>query len=500
MHVMFVSAELAPLCQSGGLGDAASGLARALGAMGHEVTCVIPAYRSALQSQSLPRLVEGGSIKLAFLTPEGAPFDLHGRWLCGSLFPGVEVELLDIPPLYDRRGIYGNNGHDYADNALRFIALCRAAAYRAESEHPDVVVAHDWHAGLTIAMLRTSLDRGAVRSIGTVQVVHNNAHQGRCPAEAISFAGLPRDLMHVDGLEAYGSLCLLKGGIMWADRIVAVSPTYAREIQTRDFGEGVEGAYRSRAHRLLGIVNGIDDLRFDPQNDPALPAPFSAEDLTGKSVCRAQLMRECSLHTPPAGLLCAAIGRLAGQKGWDIIVKSIEPLLDRGASLVFLGDGAPWLAEALADAARRHPQRVSFRPAYDDAFARRIYGGADIMLVPSRFEPCGLVQLIAQRYGAIPVAHATGGLVDTIHDPWLSAIKTGTDAYDPWRRATGVLFSPLTPENLVLGVDRVGKLAAGGRLPEVQKRLLSLDVSWDGPAQSWAAVLADVVTEAKRRP
>ena len=500
MHIMFVSSELAPLCQSGGLGDAASGLARALGAMGHEVTCVIPAYRTALQSQSVPRLVDGGNIKLSFKTSYGGPFDLHGRWLCGSLFPGVEVELLDIPAIYDRPGLYGENNVDYSDNALRFIALCRAAAYRAETEHPDVVVAHDWHAGMTLAMLRTSLDRGPSRSIGTVQVVHNNAHQGRYGGDAMSFTGLAQDLLHVDGVEAWGSLCLLKGGVMWADRIVAVSPTYAREIQTRDFGEGLEGAYRTRSHRLTGIVNGIDELRFDPQTDSALPAPFSADDLRGKVQCRARLVDECGLDTPGPGLLCAAIGRLAGQKGWDIIVKSLEPLLERGASLVFLGDGSPWIADALRDAAQRHPRRVFFKSAYDDSLARRIYAGADIMLVPSRFEPCGLVQLIAQRYGTIPVAHATGGLVDTIHDPWLSPAKTGTDASDPWRRATGVLFSPLTPENLVLGVDRVAKLAAAGRLPEIQKRLLGLDVSWDGPAQSWAAVLQDVVTEAKKRP
>lgn len=499
MHIMFVSSELAPLCQSGGLGDAVSGLARALGAMGHEVTCVLPAYRSALLSRSVPRLVQGGDIKLSFKTPAGAPFDLSGRFLCGTLFPGVEVELLDIPAIYDRAGLYGEGGHDYGDNPLRFIALCRAAAYRAEAERPDVVVAHDWHAGLTLPFLRTSLDRGPSRGIGTVQVVHNNAHQGRYPAEAMSLTGLAPDLLHVDGLEAWGSLCLLKAGVMWADRIVAVSPTYAREIQTRDFGEGLEGAYRARAHRLIGIGNGIDELRFDPQNDIALPAAFSAEDLAGKDVCRLQLLRECGLEAPPAGLLCAAIGRLAGQKGWDIIVNSIEPLLARGASLVFLGDGAPWIAEALIDAARRHPRRVRFSSTYDEAFARRIYGGADVMLVPSRFEPCGLVQLIAQRYGTVPVAHATGGLVDTIHDPWLSSSKKDTDAFDPWRRATGVLFSPLNAENLVLGVDRVAKLAAAGRLPEVQKRLLSLDVSWDGPAQSWAAVLADIVHEAKKR-
>jgi starch synthase len=292
---------------------------------------------------------------------------------------------------------------------------------------------------------------------------------------------------------------MLKGGVMWADRIVAVSPTYAREIQTHDFGEGLEGAYKNRVHRLTGIVNGIDDVRFDPQTDAALPAQYSADDMAGKAVCREKLLERCGLDAPPPGLLCAAIGRLAAQKGWDIVVRAVDGLLDKGASFVALGDGAKWIADALGEKARQHPRRVFFRSAYDDQLARQIYAGADVVLVPSRFEPCGLVQLIAQRYGAVPVAHATGGLVDTIQDPSLSATRTGTDVHDPWRRATGVLFSPLTPENLVLGVDRVAKLAASGRLPEVQKRLLSLDVSWDGPAQSWAAVLTEVTAEARRR-
>lgn len=495
MHVMFVCSELAPLCQSGGLGDATSGLARALGALGHDVTVVVPGYRSALLSGACPRLIDGGPIRLTL-----GPQTFEGRFSCGTLFPGVEAALLDVPALFDRAGLYGEAGHDYVDNGVRFVALCKAAAYRAEAEHPDVVVAHDWHAALTLAMLRTSLDRGPNRAIGTVQVVHNNAHQGRFPAELMGSTGLAPDLFHVDGLEAWGSLCMLKGGVMWADRIVAVSPRYARELQTHDFGEGLEGAYRARAHRLVGIVNGIDDTRFDPQNDPALPASFSADDLSGKARCREALLGRLGLDAPPPGLLCAAVGRLAQQKGWDMIARAVDALVEHGASLALLGDGSPAIAAALTEKQARYPRRLFFRPAYDDALARQLYAGADLMLVPSRFEPCGLVQLIAQRYGTIPVAHATGGLVDTIHDPMAQTARTGTDAFDPWRRATGVLFSPLSPENLVLAVERVHKVAEGGRLPEVQKRLLQLDVSWDGPAQSWAALLQEVVAEAKRRP
>lgn len=494
MRVMFIAAELAPLAQSGGLGDAVSGLARALGALGHVVTCVIPAYRSALAAPACPRLVDGGDVRIA-----GFGDELHGRFRVGALFPGVEVQLLDIPALFDRPGLYGDSDRDYGDNAQRFIALARAAAYRAEAEQPDVVVAHDWHAAIALAILRTSLDRGPNRKIGTVQVVHNNAHQGRVPPEALRYTGLPSELMHVDGLEAWGSLCLLKAGVMWADRIVAVSPTYAREVQTHEFGEGIEGAYRARAHRLTGIVNGIDDVRFDPSSDAALPARYSAHDPGGKAVCRASLLERCGLDPAPSGLVCAAIGRLVAQKGWDVIVRSIEPLLARGARLVLLGDGSPWIAEAILQQARQHPRQVFFRSAYDDALARQIYAGADVMLVPSRFEPCGLVQRIAQRYGTVPVAHATGGLVDTIHDPWLTLAPAPHDAVEHWRTATGALFAPLSAENLVLGVERVRTLAEAGHLPAVQRRLLELDVSWASPAARWEQLLWGVMAEAARR-
>jgi starch synthase len=471
-----------------------SGLARALGALGHEVTCVLPAYQSALTTAALPRLLDGGPVQLSFPS-----FSLQGRFLTGTLFPGVAVDLLDLPQLYDRSGVYGEKGRDYDDNPLRYIALARAAAYRAEQAMPDVVVAHDWHAALVCAVLRTSLDRGAVRGIGAVQVVHNNAHQGRVASANMAFTGLAADLFHPDGVEAWGSLCLLKAGVNYADRVVAVSPTYARVVQTRDFGEVLEGEYRPRAHRLHGIVNGIDTQRFDPGTDHALAATYDEQNLDGKALCRTDLLDAFGLDAPPPGLLLAGIGRLANQKGWDIILSSLDGLLALGATCVFLGDGSAELSGALTRRAAQSPRRIRFHAGYDDALARRIYAGADAMLIPSRFEPCGLVQLIAQRYGTVPIGHATGGRVDTIRDPWSQPVRAGTDAHDPWKRATGALFAPLTRDNLVFACERIKKLGETGRLPEVQRRLLELDVSWDGPAQSWLAVLEEASFEARRR-
>ncbi len=493
MKIMFVSSELAPLAQSGGLGDAVSGLARALGALGHEVTCVLPAYRSLLQSPACPRLVERSAMRLTFHDPAGA-FDAFGRLLEGPLFPGVDVAAVDLPSLYDRPGLYG-----YGDDGLRFVALARAAAYVAEATLPDVVVAHDWHAALTIGALRTSLDRGLTRGVGTVQVVHNNAHQGRYPSSLLPHTGLARDLFHANGVESWGELNLLKCGAIFADRIVAVSPSYAKEIQTSTFGEGLEGMYRSRAHRLRGIVNGIDAVRFDPASDAALPAHYSTTAPEGKALCRRALLDELGLVEPAPGLLVTAIGRLAAQKGWDVLLFALEGLLQKGATIALLGDGDKELAGQLHIKAAQHPDRVWFKSAFDEGLSRRLYAGADVVLVPSRFEPCGLVQLIAQRYGTLPVGHATGGLQDTIRDPLFTPLKRADDVEDPWKSATGVLFSPLSAQALVDGVARVAALGASGRLKEVQRRLMAKDVSWDGPAQSWEAILTEVSSEGRLR-
>ncbi len=499
MKLQFVSSELAPLVQSGGLGDAVSGLARALGAAGHHVTCVVPAYRAALRSFACPPLSDRGPMTLKFRGDDGSAFELHGRLLAGQLFPGVDVVLVDIPALYDRAGIYGEHGGSYSDNGMRYIALGRAAAYYAEATQPDVVVAHDWHAGLAIGALRTSLARGPATGIGTIQVVHNNAHQGRFPSSCLSLSGLARDLFHKDGVESWGEFNLLKCGAAFADRIVAVSPTYAKEIQTPSFGEGLDGMYRARAHRLRGVVNGIDTARFDPATDLALTDGYSSRDPSGKARCRQRLLDELHLDAPPPGLLVTAIGRLAAQKGWDVLLVAIDGLVRLGCTIALLGDGDAELSRQLHDKMQRYPRRVWFRSAFDEGLSRRLYAGADTVLVPSRFEPCGLVQLIGQRYGCVPVAHATGGLVDTIRDPVFAPNKTAQSLEDPWSTSTGVLFSPLTAKDLCDGVARVAALGKTGRLPEVQRRLMAKDVSWDEPAQDWASILIEVQREARAR-
>jgi starch synthase len=463
VRLLFASAELAPLAQTGGLGEAVSGLARALAERGHTVRCALPAYRSALAHPECPPLEDGPDV--ALWTPNGIE---HGRWRRGALGPGLDLLAFDAPALFDRTGIYGEGGYGYWDEGWRFTAFARAVAELCDREPPDVLVAHDWHAALAPALLRTRYASGPARATGLVQVVHNNRFQGRYPRELLPWTSLPGDLFHPGGVEFYGDVSLLKAGLLFADRIVAVSPTYARDLTTWEGGDGLDGVYRMRGDRLTGIANGIDVERFDPATDRALPARYDAVRPQGKGRCRSALLAELELESPARGRLLAAIGRLNIQKGWDVVGAAVDGLVAAGASLVLLGDGEPWIAASLREAAERHPRRVHFRAGWDDALARRAYAGADCVLVPSRFEPCGLVQLIAQRYGSLPVARRTGGLADTIADG-----------------ATGIHFDDVSADALIGGVERGAALAARRG---IARELMGIDVSWRKPAASYEEV------------
>lgn len=465
LRLVFAAAELGALMRTGGLGEAIAGLASALAERGHAVTCLLPAWRTARASAA------------ASFTPVAAAADGEhaGKWLAG-LLGEVQVELCDLPGLFDRETPYGG-----ADEGLRFAAFSRAAAARCAELAPDVLVAHDWHAALSICALHTLYGVGPPRAIASVQVVHNGAHQGRFPAGLLAATGLPRELFRPDGLEFHGDLCLLKGGLAWADRLVAVSPSYASELTTPEFGDGLEGLYRYRAHRLTGIANGIDAQSFDPARDPALPARFDARNLSGRERCRQALADELGLELPREGRLVAAVGRFARQKGWDVIAEAVPALAPRGYAFALLGDGDAEIAAALRACARRFPRNVVLRTGWDEGLSRRLYAGADLMLVPSRFEPCGLVQLQAQRYGALPVAHRVGGLQDTIR-----------------HEETGVLFSPLDPKTLIDAVLRATNLLARDGIA-LLRRLLRTDVSWRRPALRWERVLRSAAAEGAAR-
>jgi starch synthase len=470
LRLVFASAELSPLVRTGGLGEAVAGLATALAARGHEVTCLLPAWRGAAQGPDAPKFQE---VARAHGGP--APDARPGRWLRGRL-GAVGLELCELPGLFEVESPYGGR-----DEGRRFVAFSRAVAARSAELLPQVLVAHDWHAALSVCALHTLHGVGPPRAIGSVQVVHNNAHQGRFPPTLYGATGLPPELFRPDGLEFHGDLCLVKGGLAWADRVVAVSPRYAEELTTPEFGEGLEGLYRYRAHRLCGIANGIDAERLDPARDAALPAHFHRRDLAGRARCREALLRELALDPAPPRRLLVAVGRLAVQKGWDVLAEAVPALVERGFSLALLGEGDAEIAASLRAAARRFAGRVVLRTGWDEGLARRMLAGADLVLVPSRFEPCGLVQLQAQRYGALPIAHDVGGLHDTIR-----------------HEETGVLFAPLTVESLVAAAERGAALLARDGVA-LLRRLLSLDVSWRRPALRWERVLRAVADEGAAR-
>jgi starch synthase len=471
LRVAFAASEYAPLLQTGGLGDAVAGLAGALAERGHELHCLLPGLGS-LWDDPIGRRLEPDAAEVACL-PDGSE---RGRWWTAEL-DGVHLHVLDVPSVRTRDALYGG-----LDEVPRFIAFSRGAAARVAAIVPDVFVAHDWHAALAICLLRTLHDMGPRRGIGVVQVLHNAAHTGICGESERWATGLPPELFQPDGVEFHGMLSLLKGGVVWADRIVAVSPRYAEEITTPAFGEGLDGLYRYRAHRLVGVANGIDTVRYDPSADPAIATPFGTRRPQGREECRVALLQEVGLELAPEGLLLGAIGRLVPQKGWDVLLEALPALVERGARLVLVGDGDASLAGQLAAAARHHPRSIVFRRGWDDAFARRVYAGTDAILVPSRFEPCGLVQLMAQRYGALPVAHAVGGLCDTIAD-----------------EETGILFEPLSVDALVEAVERADRLIAERGRRAVAKALMRLDVSWRGPAKRWERILRRVADEAAAR-
>jgi starch synthase len=447
VRILFVSSELSPWLSTGGLGDAVAGLAHCLADHAHhDVTVFVP---------GTPRMAPALTGDAGHMRVQASVIEAHGMLRAGR-HQNVNV-MAWCSELFQREGLYGDARGAYGDNGWRFIAFARAAAYHALHGNYDVVVAHDWPAALSLAALRMHSFHPALRMPRMIQVVHNNAHQGRLPASCFALTGLAADWWHPDGVEVFGELSLLKAGLVAADSVVCVSPTYAREVCTNACGEGLEGLYQ-RLHqqgRLHGIVNGIDPARF----------PFH---LDNKPHIRAQVLHTTQLQAPPHQLI-VAIGRLAAQKGFDVLLDATPGLVDAGFSLAVLGDGDAALAHAWKHMAVRFPGRVSFHEGFDLARAQALYGAADMVMVPSRFEPCGLVQMLAQHHGAWPVAHSVGGLRDTI-----------IDAHN------GTLFSPLDAHSLVQAALRARASIGAG---DAVKRLTNTPVSWPERLPAWQSVL-----------
>jgi starch synthase len=393
------------------------------------------------------------------------------------------VLLLDHP-WFDRDGIYGDASGEFGDNAMRFALLGRAALEAAHrlDVWPQVVHGHDWQAGLGLWFARQGVvpGRPAPRTVFTV---HNLAFRGIYGKQLVEELGLGWDIFTPEGAEFYDALCFLKAGMAFADRITTVSPRYAREIQTPEAGHGLDGFLRHRDGALVGILNGIDVDEWDPAHDPALPVRYDAADPTGKAACKAALQRELGLPVRAALPLVASVSRLTEQKGFDMVAAAGEELARLDAQFVFLGTGDPRWEQALRELARRYPGKVAVRVAHDEAVAHRVQAGADLFLMPSRYEPCGLTQMTAMRYGTVPIVRATGGLDDTV-----------VDFDERTRTGSGFKFDEADPAALVHAVKRA--LAAykhRDAWADLVQRAMRLDFSWSRSARRYAELYRELV-------
>jgi starch synthase len=472
MRVLSVASEIFPLVKTGGLANVAGALPGALAREGVAVRSLVPGYPAVLSAS-------------AGFDPVHVYDDLFGgpaRLLAGTV-AGLGLFVLEAPHLFARPGgLYGDAaGRDWPDNAQRFAALAWAAAEiglgLVPGFVPDVVHAHDWQAGLGPAYLHVA----GGRRPGTVITIHNLAHQGAFPARLLATLRLPPSAFSIEGVEYYGGIGLLKAGLYYADRITTVSPTYAAEIQTPEGGMGLDGLLRTRASVLSGILNGIDETVWNPAADPHIPAHFDAKRPNRRRLNKAALQERFGLDRDPEALLFGVVSRLSWQKGLDLLLDALPVLVGGRAQLALLGSGEPALEHGFAAASAAHPGRVGVVFGYDEALAHLIQAGSDALLVPSRFEPCGLTQLCALRYGAVPVVSRVGGLADTIIDANEMAVAAGA--------ATGVQFSPVSREALETAIGRAHAL---WRNPKDWRRMqtngMRSDVGWSRPARRYAAL------------
>jgi starch synthase len=422
---------------------------------------------------------------LSAITPTAAHSIPAGRLLEATAF-GLDLLILDAPTLFVRPGnpYTGPDGADWPDNPLRFAALCAAAADVAQGAlpgwMPDILHCHDWQAGLAPAYLH---HRGAPHP-PTVMTVHNLAFAGRAPASQLAALNLPPAAFAIEGVEFHGDISFLKAGLHYADRITTVSPTYAAEILTPEFGMGFDGLLRARAGLVHGILNGIDTAAWNPATDPLIPSRYSTP--AGRTPNKSALQARFGLTPDPAAPLFGVVSRLTWQKGLDLLIAALDTLLAEGAQLALLGTGEPGMESAFRAAAAAHPGRVAAIIGYDESLAHLIQAGADALLVPSRFEPCGLTQLCALRYGAIPVVARTGGLADTVIDASPMALAAGA--------ATGVTFARPDADALRGALRRSIALY---RQPAIWQAMqaagLRTDVSWTHPAAAYAALYRDLM-------
>ena len=483
LDILQVTSEIAPFSKTGGLADMTGSLALALARLGHSVTIVAPRYRGVdIASAPFARLRIGFGDGIHEV-------DLIDH----TLAERVRVIFVDYAPYYDREGVYGTAGVDYPDSAFRFALLSRAAADIVGAHvQPSVVHAHDWQTGLTPFYLSRRPARDPGDRPPVVFTIHNLAYQGVFAATTVPALGLGWDGFTATGLEYWGQVSFLKAGINFSDFVTTVSPRYAEEILTPEYAFGFEGVLAGRRDRLVGILNGIDESMWNPETDPYLPATYGPRNLDGKSRCKLELLRYFGLPHDGAGLnrpLIGMVSRMVDQKGLDLLSEASEELPGLDATFVIVGTGLPRYEQMWTRLAARYPDRIGVRVGFDERLAHLVEAGADLFLMPSRFEPCGLNQMYSMRYGTVPVVRATGGLYDTVED---FDERTGT--------GTGFRFEEYTPDALFEALGRA--LSVFRRTPVWRAVMLAgmrQDHSWDVSAREYVKVYRKVLDLARAR-
>ncbi len=468
MKILFVSPEGLPFSKTGGLADVVEALPRSLVESGHQVAVLLPRYRG---NQATKTIVPSMTMPLGSMTRFPAISE-------AGTFEGVRYYFVDDAEYFQREKLYGDKNGDYTDNARRFGELSRAAIEFAKQVWmPDVMHCHDWQAALVPIYLRTIYARDrALEHLPVVFTVHNLGYQGLFPRAALSLMGLPEDLFRMDALEYYGKINLLKGGLLFADYITTVSRKYAKEIQTAEYGCGLEGVIQSRGNRVSGILNGVDYSAWNPETDTNIVATYSAKLMDGKQLCKKDLL--AAFQLPAENMKRPVIGlvsRFVDQKGFDLIAETAPELMKEDFALVALGNGDAKYEKLFQDLAAKYPARVGVKIAYDNVVAHKIEAGADMFLMPSRYEPCGLNQIYSLRYGTIPVVRATGGLDDTVE---AFDAKTG--------KGTGFKFEAYEGAALVKCVREA--LAAYADLRQwrsLQMNGMAKDFSWKASAAQY---------------
>ena len=480
MKILYAVSEAVPYAKTGGLADVAGALPKALAKLGHEVNLILPLYRKIKLEQYELQNIMSYDIKLGN--------NSHKVTIWRGATPGSTLGTLfvDIPEFYDRDDFYQVKGVDYVDNFERFAAFSLAVCelMLRMKFFPDIVSLQDWHTALIAPLLRTKYRGKGLDAAKIFMTIHNLSFQGIYPKAKFDLLGLPEADFFGKNFEFWGDVNMLKSGIMNADFITTVSPRYAEEIQSMEYGFGLEGVLHSRANRLVGILNGIDTEEWNPALDRDIVRNYTADDLRPKILCKSFLQDEVNLGVDLHAPILGFVGRLTDQKGFDLIAEIMTDLAKDGFQIVVLGTGDPKYHSMLVDLKERYPKNLSYSFTFDNHLAHVIYAGADMFLMPSKFEPCGLGQMISLAYGTIPIVRETGGLADTVIDA--DADKSN---------GNGFVFSDYTESALYAALVRAKKAYADGeRWRELMRRAINMDYSWDKSAQKYLELFSRALT------